>query len=109
MTDLVDMMVLSPRAQAAALAAALTRRGYIAMRLTTAAFDRNPTVQITWGTSHKSVHEHVYVATDEDGVWWFYSEEMEPIAPAVYVSVAVEIIAAQIAVRRLRLYTVHVI
>jgi len=103
-------MVLSPRAQADALASALTRRGLIAMRLTTADHDRNPCVQLTFSPAlGKTAHTHIYVALDDDDVWWFWWDTMEPIIPAVYVHAAAEQIVSEINLRRLQLYPVRAI
>ena len=110
MTNLEELMVLSPRVQAERLAAALTRKGFIAMQLTTADHDRHPCVQLTWSPAiGKTAHAYIYVAEDEDGVWWFFWDTMEAIIPAAYVHAAAEQITAEINLRKLRLFPVRAV
>lgn len=101
---------LIPRYQTEALVAELNRRGLTAVRLTTVAYDRHPCIKITSEQmTHVAVPAYVYTAADDDGVLWFWGESLEPIAPAIYVSVAADIIAAQISLRRLQIYQVRAI
>jgi hypothetical protein len=108
MTSVEDLMILSPRAQAERLAALLTRKGFNAMRLTTPDHDRHPCVALSWSPMPgKTVHSYIYVALDDDDVFWFWWDTLEPIIPAAYVDAAVDQIAARVSLRRLQVIPVQ--
>jgi hypothetical protein len=91
-----------------ALAEELEDLGLKTAVFTRHAHQNNPCIRVDSGNERRvSIVEYIYLVND-DGVWWYYwGESLEPIAPAVLVSTAADIIAAEICVEMRRLQPVR--
>lgn len=97
-------MIFDPHEQAEALASELRTKGFAATVYNKTGGHRDhPCIQVGSGRWRLiDVTEFVYVAPDDDGEWWFWRSTMnpfnlEPIAPALEVSTAAEIIGLSVA------------
>ena len=91
--------VLDPRVQADELAALLTARGFVTVVHKTGGHLQNPCIQVRAGRHQLTeTTEYVYVVQDDNtGRYWFWSSDLEPIAPATAVSITADRVARLLA------------